>query len=207
MLGERNWRELINKVIDDKYNRFVEKSYEYNKITVDECVKCLRRAYYDRVSPLLPSKKVKIQTILSNSIRLNKKKEYKVNDLTLIGSADIIIDKVLFNIVLVNDIPAEPLPEDILGLNANLFVFDLDEGVIIYSDVKGSTTEFSLSKDAHLFNETLRRARILYTLLKENKVPVIEPSHTCIECQYQERCYMRKLKERDSLIDKILGQD
>jgi CRISPR-associated exonuclease Cas4 len=47
-----------------------------------------------------------------------------------------------------------------------------------------------------MFEEIVRRARVLSTLLKENKVPIVEPSDLCTSCKYYSRCYAReKVKE------------
>lgn len=207
MLGERNWRDIINKVIEEKYAEHIDKIDDNNKIDINECIRCLRRSYYDRNEPMKVSKREMIHAILTNGIKSRMTKEYDLNGLVIIGHADIIMDKILFNISLRNDLPTEPLAEDLLSLNANLFIFNIDNGVLLYADGEGNTVAFSTVKDNRLFNETIRRAKILATLLKEKKVPIIEPSNECMECQYQERCYTRKLKHEDSFIDKILGKN
>ncbi len=200
MLGDRDWKSLVNKVIDEKYERLKENIEDDDKITVDECTRCLRRAYYDRKEPSRPTNRLKMKSILSNAIKFSIRKEYEVDGLTLIGYADAIIDDVLLCIIPVTQIPKEPFPEDILYINSNLYIFNVENGVLIYSDGGGNTIEFSLVRDKRLFNETIRRARILSTLLREGKVPIIEPSDACIECQYQERCYLRKWKYNESLL-------
>lgn len=199
MLGDRDWRNIINRIIDERYEKVVEKIDDYNKITVDECVRCLRKAYYNRKEPSSPTNKLKMQTILSKFIRFSNRKEYNIDGLTLIGYADAIIDDVLLCIIPVTQLPKEPLPEDILYINSNLNIFNVDNGVLIYTDGGGNTIEFSLVRDKRVFNETIRRAKILSTLLKEGKTPIIEPSSACMECQYQERCYLRRWKYSDFL--------
>ncbi|GIU72567.1 MAG: hypothetical protein KatS3mg003_2113 [Candidatus Nitrosocaldaceae archaeon] len=204
MLGESSWRDIINKAIDEKFEQ-IEKFDDPNKISIDECIGCLRRSYYNRIEPSRESKKVRLHKVLTNSMR-TKRKEFAIDNITIVGYADAIIDGVLFNIMVSNELPKEPLPKDLLYLNANLCIFNIDNGVLIYTDGVGNTIEFSLSRDNRVFNELIRRIRILNTLLKEQKIPIIEPSEECIECQYQERCYMRKWKYGDSLIEKLLGK-
>lgn len=206
MLGERNWKDIINKVINEKYDEYIEKIDDNDRISIDECIRCLRRSYYERREPIKMSKKMKMHKILTNAVKSRKRKEYEISDITIIGYADVIMDGMLFSILPRNDLPREPLPEDLLALNANLCIFDIDNGVLLYVDGGGNSIEFSVVKDNRLFNETIRRAKILSTLLKEKKVPIIEPSNECIECQYQERCYIRKWKYGDSLVDKIFGK-
>ena len=206
MLGERNWRDIIDKVVDEKYEEYIEKVDDNDKIMIDECIQCLRRSYYDRSEPMKMPKRMKMHRILTNAIKNRKSKEYELDGLTIIGYADMIMDGVLFSILPRDTLPTEPLPEDLLALNANLCIFDIDNGVLLYIDGGGNSIEFSMIRDNRLFNETIRRAKILSTLLKEKRLPIIEPSNACMGCQYQERCYIRKWKYGDSLVDKILGR-
>jgi CRISPR-associated exonuclease Cas4 len=39
---------------------------------------------------------------------------------------------------------------------------------------------------------------VLSTLLKENRVPIVEPSNLCTSCKYFERCYARKKVKDES---------
>lgn len=201
MLGERDWKELIDKMIKDKYNK-ITKIDDINIISVGECIRCLRRSYYDRKEPL-PSRKEKIKRILD--LR-SEKKEYEIDGIKLVGYAYAIMDGVLFDIIYVNDLPKEPFPEDILSLNANLFIFEVEYGIIIYVNREGDTIEFTLGRDKKIFNELIRRVKIFNTLLRDGKTPVIEPSSSCIECQYNTRCYIRKWEQDDSFIARLLGR-
>lgn len=56
-----------------------------------------------------------------------------------------------------------------------------------------------------MFQEIIRRARILSTLLKENKVPIVEPCDLCLTCKYYDRCYTREKKQSNFSLDNILG--
>ena len=56
--------------------------------------------------------------------------------------------------------------------------------------------QFSITKNNRMFEEIIRRARVLSTLLKDGKVPIVEPSDLCLSCKYYSRCYAReKIKE------------
>jgi CRISPR-associated exonuclease Cas4 len=73
----------------------------------------------------------------------------------------------------------------------------------------GKTVEFSLTKNGRMFEEIVRRARVLSTLLKDNKVPIVEPSDLCLSCKYFERCYARKKETEESsgdLIAELFGK-
>jgi CRISPR-associated exonuclease Cas4 len=54
-----------------------------------------------------------------------------------------------------------------------------------------------------MFEEIVRRARVLSTLLKENKVPIVEPSELCMSCKYYERCYAREKRKESGDTDLI----
>jgi CRISPR-associated exonuclease Cas4 len=49
-----------------------------------------------------------------------------------------------------------------------------------------------------MFEEIVRRAKVLSTLLKENRIPIVEPSDLCMSCKYYERCYARKKVKEES---------
>jgi CRISPR-associated exonuclease Cas4 len=45
----------------------------------------------------------------------------------------------------------------------------------------------------------------LNTLLKERKVPIVEPSELCLTCKYYERCYYREKKTSNFSLENLLG--
>src|SRR5205085_12004391 len=112
-------------------------------------------------------------------------------------------------------LPEMPLAEHFMQLNVYLHMFKKEEGVIVYFDRDGNEMEFIVPKSERLFNETLRRARILNTLLQNNVVPALEPSIRCSSCPFNEKCYYpsedkqkwgfwargkwRELKQKDSI--------
>jgi CRISPR-associated exonuclease Cas4 len=71
----------------------------------------------------------------------------------------------------------------------------------------GKTVEFSTSKSNRMFEEIVRRARVLSTLLKDGKVPIVEPSDLCQRCKYYSRCYSReKVKESGDILGELFGK-
>ena len=60
-----------------------------------------------------------------------------------------------------------------------------------------------------MFEEIIRRARVLSTLLKEGKTPIVEPSELCPSCKYYERCYAPRDKEEKGgdLIAELFGKN
>ena len=62
---------------------------------------------------------------------------------------------------LVTKLPDVPHPRDLLYLNACLFVFNKNDGVLIYMTPDGQSLEFFVTKNNKMFEDVVRRARIL----------------------------------------------
>ena len=199
MLGSRNLHEMIENAIDDIYKNLSIKIDKTNsdRIHAIEASGCTRFAYYERKDSL-PSDNAaaKISSLLGNSMRhslSNIRGEYKIDTLALEVNADMIMaDEFILRFEIVPALPEVPHPQHMLYLNACLFAFNKDEGFLIYMTEDGKMVEFSVTKNNKMFEEIVRRARVLSTLLKENRVPIVEPSNICTTCKYFERCYARK---------------
>ncbi|HEX5574200.1 MAG TPA: hypothetical protein VFX26_06685, partial [Nitrososphaeraceae archaeon] len=130
-------------------------------------------------------------------------REYKVDDITIYATVDLMIDnEMIINFVPVSKLPEYPHPNDLLYTNASMFIFDIQGGFIVYFTPEGKFVEFSVSESKRMFEQVVRRARILSLLLKEKKTPVVEPSELCFSCKYFQRCFQQK--ESEHLVD-ILG--
>lgn len=212
MLGDRNLKDIILKAMDDIYHDLDSQIDKTNnrRIHVKEVVTCLRKSYYDRKNPLLPTNKNKVSTIISDGMRKSIKNgataEYNIDsELSLVGHADAIADDIVIKFEVVDKLPKTPDPEGLLNLNATMWVFDKMDGIIVYMTNDGKSVEFAFTKDKQMFEETLRRARVFNTLLKDEKVPILEPSETCLTCTYYERCYIRQKKYSNLTLESLLG--
>ncbi|MGI8832467.1 MAG: hypothetical protein ACR2IS_07510, partial [Nitrososphaeraceae archaeon] len=201
MLGDRDVRKMIEKTLDKIYTNTEQISSKNDPdiIHVLEASRCTRLSYYERKDPVNTQGSIaKISILLKDGIRRsfsNIDGEYKVDNLTLQATADTIIDdQFVARFELVTKLPDVPHPRDLLYLNACLFVFNKNDGVLIYMTPDGQSLEFFVTKNNRMFEDVVRRARILSTLLKECKVPIIEPSDLCLSCKYYERCYYRERK-------------
>jgi CRISPR-associated exonuclease Cas4 len=198
MLGSRNLHEMIENAIDDIYKNLSVKIDKTNsdRIHAIEASGCTRFAYYERKDSLPSDNAAKISSLLGNSMRhslSNIRGEYKIDTLALEVNADMIMaDEFILRFEIVPALPEVPHPQHMLYLNACLFAFNKDEGFLIYMTEDGKMVEFSVTKSNKMFEEIVRRARVLSTLLKENRVPIVEPSNICITCKYYVRCYARK---------------
>ena len=147
--------------------------------------------------------------LLKDSIRRtfnNIRGEYKVDNLILEVNADMVInEEFILRFEVVANLPEIPHPRDLLYLNACLFAFNKSDGIIMYINLEGKTIGFSVTKNNRMFEEIIRRTRVLNTLLRESKVPIVEPSDQCITCKYYQRCYYREKKTSNFSLETLLG--
>lgn len=206
MLGGRNFHKLIEDELI-KISKKLTLDYDSNGIHVSEITRCTRLSYFERMDPFVDEYSNALSNISKGSLTklLNGiTREYKVDDLTIYATVDLMIDNdMIINFVPVSKLPEYPHPNDLLYTNASMFIFDIQGGFIVYFTPEGKFVEFSVSESKRMFEQVVRRARILYLLLKEKKTPVVEPSELCFSCKYFQRCFGQQ-KESEHLLD-ILG--
>lgn len=212
MIGDRDVRKMIEKTFDKIYDSIdqVPRNDDPDVIHVLEACRCTRLSYYERKDSVSTPKTIsKVSILIKDSVRRsfnNVEGEYKVDNLSVQGTADTIIDnQFVVRFELVAQLPDTPHPRDLLYLNACLFIFNKIDGVIIYMTPEGHTSEFFITKNNKMFEDVIRRARILSTLLKESKIPMIEPCDLCLNCKYYERCYYRERKISNFSLDALFG--
>lgn len=211
MLGDKDIKKMIEKTFEEAFGDIytnINKS-DPSVIHAFEASRCTRLSYYERKDPLPSSNSAKISILLKDSIRRSFNSvngEYKVDNLTLAVTADVISnDEFILRFEIVGSLPEIPHPSDLLYLNACLFAFNKNEGILIYINGKGENVQFSITKNNRMFEEIIRRARILSTLLRESKVPIVEPCDLCLQCKYYERCYSRQKKPPNFSLESLLG--
>lgn len=206
MLGGRNFHKLIEDELI-KISKKLTLDYDSNGIHVSEITRCTRLSYFERMDPFVDEYSNALSNIFKGSLTklLNGiTREYKIDDLTIYATVDLMIDnEMIINFVPVSKLPEYPHPNDLLYTNASMFIFDIQGGFIVYFTPEGKFVEFSVSESKRMFEQVVRRARILYLLLKEKKTPVVEPSELCFSCKYFQRCFGQQ-KESEHLLD-ILG--
>jgi CRISPR-associated exonuclease Cas4 len=206
MLGGRNFHKLIEDELIN-ISKKLKLDYDSNGIHVSEITRCGRLSYFERIDPFVDEYSNALSNISKGSLTrlLNGiTREYKVNDFTIYATVDLMIDnEMVINFVPVAKLPEYPHPNDLLYTNASMFIFDIQGGFIVYFTPEGKFVEFSVSGSKRMFEQVVRRARILYLLLKEKKTPVVEPSELCFSCKYFQRCFGQQ-KESEHLLD-ILG--
>ena len=210
MMGDRDYRHLIKNAVES-IGRDIEPKVDpkdNKKIHLHEVVRCLRRSYYDRTDPIDPlwtSFKNLLTGLLQKMEYGGKEGEYTIDDITLKGKSDIIVDDAIIIFRSTLEIPENPVSSDLLYLNACMWIFKKTEGVIVYMTSEGKEASFSLSKNNKMFEEVVRRVRVLQDLLEEKKVPILEPTIECSSCQYYERCYTKKKNTKQMSLAEMMG--
>jgi CRISPR-associated exonuclease Cas4 len=188
--------KILDKMCEDQSENF--SSYDVRRIHAIEAARCTRLSYFERKDPLLADNAEKISKLLKQGVRYSFKNvdsEYKVDDLTLGVTADLVLNnEFIVKFEVVSTLPEMPHPRDLLYINACLFGFKKLEGILVYITYEGKFEEFTVTKSNRMFEEIIRRAKVLSTLLTESKLPIVEPSEICLTCKYYGRCYNREKK-------------
>ncbi len=210
MMGDRDFRSTVENAIDSigKELEINIDSADIQTIHLHEVVQCLRKSYYDRIDPKEVQRKG-FNELLSGLLRNlqygSDPKEFDIDDVKLRGQVDMLIDDSIF---LFRGATAElenPLANDVLYLNACMWIYDKPDGIIVYISGDRKETSFSISRNKKMFEEVIRRVRVLNDLLKEQKTPILEPSTECSDCQYYERCFMKKKNAKQLDLAEMLG--
>ena len=88
-----------------------------------------------------------------------------------------------------------------------MWIFDKTEGILVYLTGDRKEASFSLSRDKRMFEEVIRRVRVFNDLLKEKKVPILEPSDECNNCQYYEKCYIKQKISKSISLKDLVGMN
>lgn len=218
VVGDRDYKQIVRDAIDsigeDVQLKFDTKNP--NIIYLHEATKCLRRSFYDRTEPL-ETEQTQFNKVLGGLFRKMKSQatigKYEMdNGLALKGQVDMIEDDVVMIFRAVNKYPENPLPADILFVNACMWMFDKIEGVVVYITPDGKEESFVTNKNQKMFEEVIRRTKVFHDLIERRntdpkaKPPIIEPSMDCLECQYYERCYIRKKEGKQITISSLFGK-
>ena len=218
VVGDRDYKQIVRDAIDsigeDAQLKFDTK--DPNIVYLHEATKCLRRSFYDRTEPL-ETEQTQFNKVLGGLFRKMKSHAtigtYKMDSgLALKGQVDMIEDDVVMIFRAVNRYPENPLPADILFVNACMWMFDKIEGVVVYITPDGKEESFVTNKNQKMFEEVIRRTKVFHDLIERRntdpkaKPPIIEPSMDCLDCQYYERCYIRKKEGKQITISSLFGK-
>ena len=196
-MGDRDYRSVIKNAIES-VGRELEYRYkkdDISKIHASEVTGCLRRAFYDRTDEI-ERDRTSFSDLIGGMFRQleygAQPKDFSLEDINLETQADLIVDDLVMIFRSTGEHPESPPAKDLLYINACMYAYDKVDGVIIYITGSGEEISFSVTKNKKMFEETIRRVRVLNDLLKEKKTPILETSIECSGCQYYERCYTNK---------------
>ena len=209
-MGDRDFQTTIQNALRSigKELEIDIDSKDIQTIHIQEVVQCLRRSYYDRIDPEEVERRG-FNELLSGLLRKleygSEPKKFEIDDIKLKGQVDMLVDD---SIILFRSASTElenPLANDVLYLNACLWIYGKDDGIIVYITADKKETTFSLTRNKKMFEEVVRRVRVLNDLLKEGKTPILEPSTECSECQYYERCFMKRRHSKQISLAEMMG--
>jgi len=210
MMGDRDFRTIIQNAIGSigKELEIDIDSKDIQTIHLQEVVQCLRRSYYDRIEPKEIERRG-FNDLLSGLLRKlqygSDPKEFPIDSINLKGQADMIVDDSILLFRAATKELESPQANDVLYLNACMWIYDKSDGVIIYITGDRNETTFSITRNKKMFEEVIRRVKVLNDLLKEQKTPILEPSIDCSDCQYYERCFMKKVNTKQLSLSEMLG--
>ena len=209
-MGDRDYRSTIQSAIGSigKELEIQIDSKDIQTIHLQEVVQCLRRSYYDRIEPTEVERRG-FNELLSGLLRKlqygSEPQEFAIDDIKLKGQVDMLVDDSILLFRSAIDELENPQANDVLYLNACMWIYDKVDGVIVYITGDRKETTFSLTRNKKMFEEIIRRVRVLNDLLKEQKTPILEPSSDCSNCQYYERCFMKRKNTKQMSLGDILG--
>ncbi|MBC8502780.1 MAG: hypothetical protein ACW9XB_02595 [Candidatus Nitrosopumilus sp. metabat.KBP569_Feb_25m_nospike.7] len=210
MMGDRDFRTTIQTALSSigKELQLDIDPKNIQTIHLQEVVQCLRRSYFDRIDPVEIERRG-FNELLSGLLRKleygSESKIFEIDDIKLEGQTDMIVDDAIMLFRPAQGELENPVANDVLYLNACLWIYDKTEGIVVYITGDRKETTFSLTRNKKMFEEVIRRVRVLNNLLKEQKAPILEPSAECSECQYYEKCFMKKKNSKHVDIGEMLG--
>ncbi len=210
MMGDRDFRSIVQNAISSigKELEIDIDSADIQTIHLQEVVQCLRRSYYDRIDPQ-EIERNGFNDLLSGLLRKlqygSDPKEFALDDIKLRGQVDMLIDDSILLFRGASNELESPQANDVLYLNACMWIYDKPDGIIVYLTGDRKETTFSISRNKKMFEEVIRRVRVLNDLLKEQKTPILEPSTECSECQYYEKCFMKRKNTKQLDLAEMLG--
>ena len=209
-MGDRDYRNIIKNAIDS-IGRELEIEVDGKNIQtihLKEVVQCMRRSYYDRIDPKEAERRG-FNDLLAGLLRKlhygSDPKEFAIDDIKLRGQVDMLVDDSIILFRPAQSTPESPLSSDLLYLNACMWIYDKTDGMLVYISGNREETSFSVTRDKKMFEEVIRRVRVLHDLLKEQKTPILEPSLDCADCQYYQRCYITKKNTKQVSLSEMLG--
>ena len=158
MMGDRSFQNIIQSAIGSigKELEIEIDPKDIQTIHLQEVTQCLRRSYYDRIEPSEIERRG-FNELLSGLLRKleygSEAKEFAIDDIKLKGQVDMLVDD---SILLFRSATGElenPISNDVLYLNACMWIYDKVDGVIIYITGDRKETTFSLTRNKKMLKK------------------------------------------------------
>ena len=170
--GDRDYKQIVKDAIDSMGEDIEIKvdTKDINTIHLHEATKCLRLSYYDRTDPI-DTEQTQFNKVLGGLFRKMKSHssigKYDMGGgLTLKGQVDMIQEDVILLFRSIDKFPENPLPVDMLYVNACMWMFNKIEGVIVYITPDGKEDSFVTNRNQKMFEEVIKRTRVFQDFLK-----------------------------------------
>ena len=203
--GDRDYKQVVRDAIDSMGENIEIKidSKDINTIHLHEATKCLRLSYYDRTDPI-DTEQTQFNKVLGGLFRKMKSHssigKYDMGGgLTLKGQVDMIQEDVILLFRSIDKFPENPLPVDMLYVNACMWMFNKIEGVIVYITPDGKEDSFVTNRNQKMFEEVIKRTRVFQDFLKENRLPIIEPSQDCLNLSILRKMLYQKERRKTNI--------
>ena len=177
-MGDRDFRTTIQNAIKSIGNELEVNidSKNFETIHLQEVVRCMRRSYYDRLEPLEIERRG-FNELLSGLLRKleygSNPKDFEINEIKLRGQADMIVDDAILLFRSATEEIENPHASDVLYLNACMWIYDKEDGMVVYitGDRKESTFSLTRNKetDGRHTSELQSHSDLVCRLLLEKK--------------------------------------
>jgi len=202
----------VNRWIMKALNGISVKTSDPKTIYVTEaCSPCLRKVYYDRIKPPVPSPVEFIKLVGDEAHRrileVLKEEGYQieasiklqVKDILIVGRADaVMIDGKNPHVIefkVVDEAPEKPYDTHVMQLNLYMLAFGVKKGFLVYiSRRNGKVKVFKHTYERELAKEALLRAIRLSEALTKKEPPPPERGPWCNTCPYVLMCNKRGVK-------------
>ena len=199
--------------VRDKFTTLLKeliKAYESREhedgIYISSLSTCLRKAFYEQFFPVYETKLSKpvfegtaihyfidylvknYGNLLMENIDSEVRVRYIIDDIKLVGRADIVLDDRIIEVKTTSNIPFKPYTSHVLQANAYAYILRKKYFEIAYiSNDRIKSFVYETRKD--LFDVIVERARILSTAFKTGIAPDREVSQLCVKCPFYDKCF------------------
>ena len=193
--------ELLVKAIEIE-----DREHPHDTLWVTDIAQCLRKTYYQLKYPLKPEYRLRRPLIVGKaihlwiedllyrhrdelgvSIQVEVPVEARVCGMVVRGSADIVLDNVLYEIKTTSHVPSKPYYEHILQACFYAYILGLEKYCIVYIGDRRYSV-YCMEVNNGIINIFRDRVRILKESIEGGSPPPRERGILCNYCPYKRLC-------------------